>query len=59
MKTPAQVRHLGHPRDQSYAIAGWEVGLPRLNALHPVSCPDHHANRRRLMQRIERALIGR
>jgi len=54
----AEVCHLGHAT-KATAIADWEVGLPRLNALHPVSCPDHHANHRRLMQRIERALIGR
>jgi len=40
------------------AIAGWEVGMPRLSALHAVSCMDDHANRRRLMQGIEGALIG-
>jgi hypothetical protein len=48
MKIPAEARHLGHPRDQSYGhIAGWEVGLPRLSALH-----------RRFMQGIEGPLIG-
>jgi hypothetical protein len=41
------------------AIVGWEVGLPRLSALHAVSYMDDHANRRRLMQGIEGALIGR
>jgi hypothetical protein len=40
------------------AITGWEVGLPRLSALHAVSCMDDHANHRRLMQGIKGALIG-
>ena len=48
MKIPAEVCHMGHPRDQSYGhIAGWEVGLPRLSALH-----------RGFMQGTEGPLIG-
>jgi hypothetical protein len=40
------------------AITGWEVDLPRLSALHAVSCMDDHANHRGLMHGIKNALIG-
>jgi hypothetical protein len=40
------------------AITVWEMGLPRLSALHAVSRMDDHANRHKLMQAIKGALIG-
>lgn len=40
------------------ANAGWEVGLPRLGAVHSLSCMDDHANHCGLMHGIEDALIG-
>jgi hypothetical protein len=40
------------------AITVWEMGLPRLSALHAVSRMDDHANRHKLMQAIKDALIG-
>ena len=39
------------------AITVWEVGLPRLSALHAVSRIDDHENRHQLVQKIKGALI--
>lgn len=49
-----ETAHLGHPRDQSYGHASWEVSLPPT-----ASCTDDRAGHRRLMHGIESALIGR
>jgi hypothetical protein len=58
MKIPTELRHLGHPQTRATAIADWEVGLPRLNALYPAPCADDHANHRIFMHEIGCALIG-
>jgi hypothetical protein len=52
MKIPTELRHLGHLQTRATAIADWEAGLPRLNALYPASCTDDYANHRSLMQGI-------
>jgi hypothetical protein len=57
MKIPAECAIWSTRATRATAIAGWEVGLPRLSAL-PASCTDDHTNHRRLMHGIEGALIG-
>jgi hypothetical protein len=53
MKIPAKVRHLQHPRDQSYGHH--QLGS---RSASPRSCTDDRAGHRRLIHGIEGALIG-